>query len=464
MPPRPPRKLRLYPCRSPRSPQDTRPRGVWVNVGVVIAVAVVTGICFSILLLTWNDIALSIYRVTVFTVIYAWPAVIGTWIVTGGARRWLLASIGIYVLLLMAAGWFAGSGPFLPFELWVWSLIPTLAVVAFLTRPLRGVGPLVLGTVMAAIAGAQAIYLLITASGPIIDWGDANLLLFGVAAGFVGSLVLAVLVGRLLAAWYRGSGFSDQMLLLGSVFFVFAIDSSAGIRPTDGWAFAAGMAVFIAMGALALVLYRVVHRKPSAPAALLVLRVFSPRRGAQRLLDRISAQWRYLGPVRMIGGPDLAVASVEPDEFLTFLSGDLPRLFVDSPATLEQRRESLVVRQDPDARYRVEEFFCFDDTWRLAVVELLRMSHSVLMDLRDFGPDNQGCLVEIEMLAGEGALDRAVFLVDATTDDELLEGTLGSLSAGGRPTIIEVPDDERADDAVKACLELAVGEPTATGR
>jgi hypothetical protein len=84
----------------------------------------------------------------------------------------------------------------------------------------------------------------------------------------------------------------------------------------------------------------------------------------------------------MIGGPDLAVVNVEPDEFLRFVSGDLGEMFIDTPAGLQGRVETLRVRPDPDGRHRVDELFCYDDTWRLTVVALLERSHAVLMDLR----------------------------------------------------------------------------------
>ena len=130
--------------------------------------------------------------------------------------------------------------------------------------------------------------------------------------GFFLSLALALPVAWALSRWYARHGFSDQMLLLGSVFLVFALDASLSIKSSDWGAFASGMLAFVVVGLLALAAYRLLYRPAAPPGGLLMLRVFSPYRGAQRLLDLINAQWRYLGPVRMIGGPDLAVASVEP--------------------------------------------------------------------------------------------------------------------------------------------------------
>jgi len=160
----------------------------------------------------------------------------------------------------------------------------------------------------------------------------------------------------------------------------------------------------------------------------------------------------------MIGGPDLAVANVEPDEFLTFVRGKLRRLFIDEPAVLAERLRSLITRRDPYARYRIDEFFCFDDTWRLTVTQLLEQSGAVVMDLRAFGPSNEGCILEIELLADRKALGRTVLLVDARTDRPLLDSVLGRHTSES-PAVIEV-DDHDPDRAITALVSAAaVGPP-----
>ena len=176
-----------------------------------------------------------------------------------------------------------------------------------------------------------------------------------------------------------------------------------------------------------------------------MLRVFSPRPQGYRLLDAITARWRHLGPVRMIGGPDLAVASVDPDEFLTFVSGRLRRLFIDKCRGLEVSGcEASTPMPIPTADSAFEEFFCFDDTWRLTVTELLRQSDAVVMDLRGFGPDNQGCLDEIELLKGELAMQRTVLLVDSETDRPLLDSALGTGLTTGAPALLMIDRRDRS--------------------
>ncbi len=324
--------------------------GIRRNVALVVIIGILGGLAFGALFLTGNDLEVGPYRLAFFGVLYSWPSVLGIWIVTGARRRWVWSSMAIYFVVLMVVSLIAGAHPSDPVKLWLWSLIPTVAVIGFMARPLRGVGTMVLGVMMAGIVGSQAFAVSVVGSDPLLNlWidvttalglGDANLQFYGLqVVGFLGAILVALLAVRLLAGWYAGRGFSDQMLLLGSVFLVFAIDYSVSVDPTDGSAFWVGMAMYGALGLVALLLYRVVHRPGAHPVNLLVLRVFSPRQGAQRLLERIDAEWRYVGPVRMIGGPDLAIASVEPDEFIQFVLGRLRRLFIDAPATLEHRLE-----------------------------------------------------------------------------------------------------------------------------
>jgi hypothetical protein len=444
---------------------DVIEAGMRRNVIVVVIVALVSGTAFSALFLIWNEVDVSIWRLSTFAILYTWPAVIGVWIVTSGRRRWVISSVVVY-LIAVGIAVMLGGGPWrLVGQLFLFSLVPTAAIIGFLSRRFRGVGALVLCTMMLALAGSQAFAFGVLGNETLITaWADF-LTALGVtsgmfawlaliAVGFVLSLVLGVVVTRLLAAWYVRYGFSDQMLLLGSTFLVFAIDQSGSASTTEGGPFGIGLIIYFLAGVVAFVLYRLIHRRPDNPTCLLMLRVFSPDPTRQRLLDRIASRWRYLGPVRMIGGPDLAVNNVEPDEFLTFVSGRTRRLFVDGPDDLAVRLRGLETRADRDARYRIDEFFCFDDTWRATVSQLLGQSDVVVMDLRSFGSGHLGSTHELELLASRGALPRTVLIVDEGTDRTLLASILDSESHGGA-TLLEAKDDD-PDEAMMALAAAAV--------
>jgi hypothetical protein len=355
--------------------------------------------------------------------------------------------------------------------LFLFSLVPTAAIIGFLSRRFRGVGALVLGTMMVALAGSQAFAFAVLGNDVLITFWAEMLTMLGVTDGMVAllalvgvgfflSLLLGVIATRLLAGWYARYGFSDQMLLVGSTFLVFAIDQSGSASTTEGGPFGIGLVIYLVAAGVAFVLYRLIHRRPVDPTSLLMLRVFSPDSTRQRLLDQIASGWRYLGPVRMIGGPDLAVNNVEPNEFLAFVSGHTRRLFVNGPEDLAERIRSLETRADRDARYRIDEFFCFDDTWRPTVNQLLARSDAVVMDLRSFRAKNQGSTHELELLASRGALGRTVLLVDEGTDRALLDEILGSRDHGGA-TLLEAMDDD-PDAALAALTDFAAAASAAT--
>jgi hypothetical protein len=64
-----------------------------------------------------------------------------------------------------------------------------------------------------------------------------------------------------------------------------------------------------------------------------VLRVFSPNRRSDRLLDQVQTGWRYAGPVLQVGGPDLARLNINPYEFALFLGMRTHQLFLPGEVT-----------------------------------------------------------------------------------------------------------------------------------
>jgi hypothetical protein len=157
---------------------------------------------------------------------------------------------------------------------------------------------------------------------------------------------------------------------------------------------------------------------------LLLLRVFALGKRSERLFDLLAMYWRYAGGIRLIAGPDLATATIEPHEFLDFLSGKLTRQFIDDPQTLDLRISEMNPQPDYDGQFRVSDFFCYDDTWRLVLSHLVGKSDVVLMDLRGFSAQNSGCIFEINELINMMPLERVLFIVDDTTDESFLHQTL----------------------------------------
>jgi hypothetical protein len=161
-----------------------------------------------------------------------------------------------------------------------------------------------------------------------------------------------------------------------------------------------------------------------AARTLLLLRVFRSDRRAQALLESLLQRWRYLGPIQLIAGTDLVDSTIEPHEFFDFLSGRLTRAFVKGKEDLEHRLSERTLVPDPDGLYRIEDFFCHNDTWQMTVSYLAQTANAVLMDLRGFTSARRGSTFEIEMLMHLVPINRIVFLVNDSTDFSFLEQTL----------------------------------------
>jgi hypothetical protein len=157
---------------------------------------------------------------------------------------------------------------------------------------------------------------------------------------------------------------------------------------------------------------------------MLVLRTFDATRRVERLFDAVVERWRFTGSVQLIGAPDLAQRTIDPGDLLLFLAGRFESHFVQSPDDLKRRLQALDVRRDPDGRFRVNDFYCFDSTWQEALVALLLESDVVLMDLRGLSAVNRGCQFELTKLVEHHKLGQTLLVVDDTTDETLLHATL----------------------------------------
>lgn len=181
-----------------------------------------------------------------------------------------------------------------------------------------------------------------------------------------------------------------------------------------------------------------------APPArtLLLLRAFGYRVRTERLLGRIGSRWRYHGPVTMIAAPDVVARTIDPADFLAWLLGRVNESFVRNAAELQARLAAIDRARDPDGRFRINEFCCADTTWRATVVELMDRADVVLMDLRGFGADRQGCAFELHQLSTRIDPARVVLVVTPGADRAPLHTMLGA--AAQRMHWQELPDRRTA--------------------
>jgi hypothetical protein len=233
---------------------------------------------------------------------------------------------------------------------------------------------------------------------------------------------------RLLAAGYVAKRFSEPVYLLGGIWLVAllmeALSSSHGIGARALWVMASWLWIPLGLWAL-----RGWLAPPRAVPMLLVLRVFRRAAEVQALFDDVVEAWRHSGPCCLIAGTDLALRTLEPDELFAFVSGRLHERFIGSETALAQRIRSLDLAADPDGRFRVNEFYCFDSTWQQALDGLVAHSDVVLMDLRGLRADNRGSLHELRVLTRAHRVRRIVLLFDEHTDREAAHAAMGAYGA-----------------------------------
>jgi hypothetical protein len=390
-------------------------------------------------LLFWlNEIEFKAFRTLAVWTVFAWPVVAVLMMTATATRRQQVLLTGAYFALLLMLEIIAeafhlryqpGFGEL--FLLWAITMGPPTAVIVLLAnRAWRSVGLIALFAsivlVAAYILGFQLLGCVILTTRSATLLASRHYLQFAIvlACGALAWLLLRRATRR-----YQAKLASDQMFTLDSWWLlVTALEILFQMGSTG----VASFSFLLAFAGYKIVLNLSLRRPglsnpPGEPQSMLLLRVFGHAERARTLADQVGQTWRHAGPINMIGGTDLATALLEPDELMAFWSGKLRQGFVVSPADLETRLRNLDEKPDPDGRYRINEFFCHDNTWRATVRALAQRSAVVLMDLRGFGKENRGCEFELAMLLGEVPLARVVLLVDRTTRTEDLKGLLHSV-------------------------------------
>jgi hypothetical protein len=429
------------------------------------------GLVYAVVMATAQLLADELFsplRLVVMVYIYSWPTVIAINLILPSTRRVRVATFGgyfagLFLLSVVAVSVSTDLAIFGLFIAWgLFSLPATILVLAFLHRRVRAVGVMVLAFTVLALVGAN-VALEIVGS-------DASLLRAAAGAGFAvglgaaGTFVTIIIAGALIfgvIAWfanrwikrgYLNKRLNDQSLVLDSMWLVFAMIQSIGLAFSGMVWYLAGMAAFLAYKLTVMASLKARSSPAGAearPVNLLFLRVFSHGRLREAVFDSVSSRWRYAGSIQMIAGPDLATTTVEPNEFLEYLSGRISLAFISSPATLDKKMGELDRAPDFDGRYRVNDFFCYDNTWRSVLSRLVRESDAVLVDARGFSPGNAGLIFELKALVNLIALDRVVLLADRSTDNSLLDRTLQDAWAG---LASDSPNRGATDVKLKICM------------
>jgi len=396
-------------------------------------------------LIATGDTVLVWPKVLFLFVSYLWSGVVAVLLVAGYDRIRRLQLLGAYFFTLstLVAVALARNAHLAFTQLPLYWLIengpPSLLLMTFLLRPIRAVGPLVLTFLIVVAVGSQSLLSIAGADDTILR----AIATFGFGLGlgasgvFIGMIVVGValfaLLGWPLLRWlgsrYERKRFSDQSIAIDAIFLLFGIVQSIGLAFESPPWILTGLLAFVAYKCVTGLGWRLLSYTWTAtnPRTLLLLRVFVLGKRSEMFFDKLRKHWQRVGSIAMIAGPDLVTTTVEPHEFLAFVSGGLSRRFIGNEAELERRIAGADGERDPDGRYRVNEFFCRADTWQVVMQTLAESSDAVLMDLRSFSPGNQGCVYELGRLLDGVDPTRVVFLVDETTDRPFLETTLRSL-------------------------------------
>jgi len=412
------------------------------------AVAGITHALISVVIyFRLSGLELLPFRTLLVAAIFAWPVVV-VWTLTAiitRRQKWALIAAYFAVLLgleIVAETMHLRHRPAFGqlFLLWALNMGPQTVVLAPLSN--RAWRPVGLISLFVAIVLVGAFLLGFQFFGCLVLTARSDTLL-SIMPYAQGILVIACAIGawlllRRLAQLHDRKRTSDLMFTVDSWWLlVTAIQVLMLLGPTQG----ASVLMMLAYVAYKLVLHFWLKTgRPdaaAAPRSMLLLRVFGHTARTRTLTDQVGQAWRQVGPINMIGGTNLATSLIEPDELIAFWSGRLRQQFVAGAADLRARIERLDERPDPDGRYRINEFFCHDNTWRATVQVLAQRSAVVLMDLRGFGKRNLGCEFELSLLLSEIPLARVVLLVDESTRMEELRPLLlkpGVNCPGTHPT------------------------------
>ena len=380
------------------------------------------------LLLAFPDEPFAPKRAAVLALMHLWPVIP----VIGLMLRWswprLLGALALWVLFCFGVMLWRSIEP-RPLELLLAlavEIVPGLAIVAliFAHSATRAAAPWLLPLFMllmwASTAGVDLLALLVERRAPWLAslpaWlgAPAVLAMFALLPWLLAWWPVQRL-GRWLARAYARKHMSDLMVMFGSVWAIaqllqaLSVASSAGIK---------GIAMLLPLAWVPIVMRAYARFRPphANPPTLLVLRVFQHDAQVQALFDQVIERWRLSGNTVLIAGTDLADRTLDADDIFVFLDGDLASRFIRTPAEVAPRLAAFDFAPDADGRHRINECYCHDSTWQLALQALVRRSDAVLMDLRGFQAHNAGCAFELETLAQAPRALRVVVLTDAGTD------------------------------------------------
>src|SRR6266545_3376555 len=320
---------------------------------LIAFVHTVAGCCFAAAMtaafLSAGKLGFSPFRFMFLTWVNAWPVLMAIDLAIGLPRRSKLVEALVYFLIGSVIGTIVlAKIPGLPVGqlLYLWlefNAVPTILLLIFLNRRIRAVGPLVLIFMILGVTGASFVVTLTGNNQKLLRAVSDFSYSIGLGArgtmvalhllGFTAFAVLGWVILGLLLRLYEKKFVSESSITVDAMWLLFGIVNSIGLV-FEGrlWIFS-GLVAFTLYKLVAAGLFRalgITRRAKSNGHRLLLIRVFALSKRSERLYDTLGKCWRTVGSMQMIAGPDLATSTIEPHEFLDFVSGKLDRRFIDS--------------------------------------------------------------------------------------------------------------------------------------
>lgn len=432
--------------------------------------------------------AFSPARVLAFFVSAAWPVLLSVGLVLGFKSKTVVRLYLGYGLALLLLGVAAQALGRLRGPLWqipaMWLLvngIPTTLCLVFLRRSLRNVSPILFALFTIVGAGTWGlVHVAATVLTPAA-WVARTMAVIGLplraaeftvlAAGLLLSVPFVAAALFFLVRLYEWRWTSDQSLLIDATWFLF-IACNMLVCGVDGDLASTIMCLLGFPGywlTRSVGMLAIKSGRTAEGPEVLVLRRFALGKRSETLFDSLTELWRFVGPVRLVAGVDLASRILQPQTFFSFVAQKLESRYVRSSQALSARLAKLAETRDPDGRFRVDEFFCYADTWLSAVTALIRRSDAAVMDLRGMqGRDKAGGWErELSEILAVMPIERLALLVDDNTDEKYLAKVLSN-SAQSPDTalrleevnLIKVAGNSDLDRAMQRVFDVVPFEPS----
>jgi hypothetical protein len=384
----------------------------------------------------------SLRRAAVLSLVDVWPVIPALGLLWRWSARRVLVVLAGWCLLCFGVMLWRSIEPrpwellrFLGFEIGI-----PLVLVGLLSlgNATRAVGPwllpLLVGLVGAGLIGVEALTAAARQPAPWIAPLVSVLGFWGLVALFAGAAIALAMwpvraLGRAIGRAYARRQLSELLVLFSAVWAIALLGRALTQSAESFWA---GAAALLPLAWIPGVVW--LGRRRDAPGTraptLLVLRVFQRDEQVQDLFDHVVERWRLSGNTVLIAGTDLADRTLDAADIFTFLEGGLGRRFIRHESDLASRLAAFELAPDLDGRHRVNECYCHDTSWQLALQALVERSDVVLMDLRSFQAHNEGCRHELGVLAGSTRSLRVVILTDGDTDRVAAQQAAAAAPAG----------------------------------